>query len=379
MDELDFFRKQMPVTSRWIYLNHASIGPLPLKTYSAASSNVLNKHLNGLDEEPIANMLETFEKMQKIGAKILGTNDYENVYFPTSTHIGIITAIEGLNLEEKGNIVLTDMEFSQNSFPYQVLAKRTGRELRAVSSHNGMLPIESFEKQIDDNTRIVAVSHVQYSNGFMVDLNELSKLCEEHGAFLIVDAIQSLGAVPFKADKWKVDAVTAGGYKWLLGPFGTGLGYISPEWSERLEPILAGWLSDRDYMNMTHHPYQPLKGGRRFQPHLNSMMMTLIYSLELLVEVGIDKIRKRTLELGRKIIELADELSFSLKSPRDKNQRGAIVNVGVPNAEQVSQQLLKNRVSVSLRDGGIRFSPHGYNTVEEIEYAFDILNKITKN
>ena len=376
--DVDEFREKMHITRKWIYLNHAAIGPLPTDTFIELSEITMEKTLHGAANVDLMAVNEEYAKMQAIGTKILGTNREDTIFFPQYTQLGMLPILDGVDFAEGGNIVITDMEFTQNSFPFQVYARKTNRELRIAKNVDGQIPWESFEKVIDDETRIVALSHVQFSNGFKTDLRSIAALCHDHGAFLLVDAIQSLGTMEFKARDWDVDGVVAGGYKWLLGPFNTGIGYVAPHFLEKIDPTMAGWMTDQDFLNMTHHPYNPVRGAKRLQGHINSTLFALYPSLKLLTSVGLRNIEARVKNLTNHIIKRAEEMELKVASPREAHERGAIVKIDLKNAKRGVAFLKAHNVSASFRDGGIRFAPHAYNTVEEIDKAMDLIGEFLK-
>ena len=163
--------------------------------------------------------------------------------FNTSTGLHIIA--DGLHSEYSGqkNIVISSTEFASNSYVWQKLCKRYLMELREVPFRNGNYMEQDWERLIDDNTVLVAVSHVQFSTGFRSNLKFLSELCKKHGAYLAVDIIQSAGIVPIDVQRDEVDFVCVAAYKWLTGPFGCGFMYASPDAREKLDSKLLSWFS----------------------------------------------------------------------------------------------------------------------------------------
>ncbi len=378
MDVFEEFREKMHITRKWIYLNHAAIGPLPTDTFIELSEGIMEKTLHGAANIDLNAIDEKYVKMQKIGRKILGTTREETIFFPQYTQLGMLPILDGLDFKSGGNVVITDMEFTQNSFPFQVFARKTHRELKVIRSIDGKIPWENFEKAIDDETRVVGLSHVQFANGFKTDLRAVAALCHDHGAFLLVDAIQSLGTLNFRAHDWDVDAVVAGGYKWLLGPFNTGIGYIAPHHLDKIDPTMAGWMTDQDYLNMTHHPYNPVFGAKRLQGHINPSLFTLYSSIKLLTNVGLRDIETKIRSLTNHIVKRAEEMELKVASPREAHERGAIVKVDIDNAEMGVKFLKSHNVSVSLRNGGIRLAPHAYNTLEEIDKTMDLIGEFLR-
>src|SRR5690242_1325580 len=143
------------------------------------------------------------------------------------------------------NVISVDFEFPSVPYPWMRVAKETGAEVRLVraSEHPGELSLEAVAELVDEATEVVCVSHVQYSTGYRFDLRELAGLCERHGAWLIVDATQSMGAVSIDVAEGGIDALLCGGYKWLCGPFGAAVCYVGPRLLNRLDPPFVGWKS----------------------------------------------------------------------------------------------------------------------------------------
>ena len=216
---IDELRAQFPVIKRYTYLNHAAVGPLPLRVLDEVSRINQDKGYSGglhwMDWE------EEAEETRKIIARFINA-DPEEIAFAQNTSAGLSIIANGINWEKTDNIVINDLEFPSNIFPWQIQAKRHGLVTKTVQQRNEELAIEDFEEKIDRHTKIVAVSHIQFSNGFKVDLQGLSKLAHENGGYVVTDAVQSLGQMPIDVKKLDVDFLATSGYKWLLSPIATG-------------------------------------------------------------------------------------------------------------------------------------------------------------
>ncbi|MCX8192048.1 MAG: aminotransferase class V-fold PLP-dependent enzyme, partial [Nitrososphaerales archaeon] len=240
---------------------------------------------------------------------------------------------------------------------------------------DGTISLEDIDRSIDRSTRLVAISHVQYGNGFKIDLKELRRLTEGR-CLLLVDAVQSLGAIPVEARY--ADFISAGGHKWLLSPFGVSIFYVSK--SVKLESPYVGWASVERPDDFSPH-MKLAKSARRFE--IGCLDFSSIYglraSLQMLLEVGIRRIESRLKRLGDIIFEEADKLRIPTQTPKDPSQRAGIFNLKVDGCARVVERLKKERVIVAARMNGIRISPHFYNNEEDVYRCLEVLSKTIKS
>ncbi len=380
--DIENLRNLFPVTEKAIFLNHAAISPSPTpiielcqkwhvyhKTYGDMYFPNLNMILEGIEED-----------RRTVGNFINAKFPEEEIAFTYNTSYGLAAIAEGINWKKKDKIVINDLEYTSNSYTYQALTEKFGLELIVIPNINGVLPMESFSQLIDQSTRLVAISHVQFSNGFRIDLKELTKICHENEAQILVDAIQSLGAVPLDVQDQNIDYLASGGYKWLLGPLGTGLIYIKRELAESLNPSFIGSMSDTNPLNLSHHSYSPGRGAKRFQASLGPHTFLIAKAVEFLNNLGIMKIYSHIMRLTDLIIEFVQENSnFGLQTPIEtQQQRSGIVNFTCPNSEKIVDQLRKLPfpIAISYREGGLRLSPHCYNTEEEIQTCLETIKSL---
>lgn len=375
--DLNILREAFPITKKAIFLNHAAISPSPTpvieecqkwlvhhKTYGDMYFPHLDEILEGINED-----------RRTVGSFINAQFPEEEIAFTYNTSYGLAAIAEGINWVKGDKIVLNDLEYTSNSYTYQALASKFGLELVVIPNINGTLPMEAFSQTIDHSTQLVAISHVQFSNGFRIDLGELAHICHEKEAHIMVDAIQSLGAVPLDVQEQDIDYLASGGYKWLLGPLGTGLIYVKKELAESLNPSFIGSMSDNNPLDLSHHPYSPAPGAKRFQASLGPHTTLIAKAVEFLNNLGIMNIYSHIMRLTDLIIEFVHEnSSFILQTPmEDKKQRSGIVNFTCPTGEKLVDQLrrLPLPIAISFREGGLRISPHCYNTEEEIQTCLD--------
>ncbi len=377
---IDELRAQFPVIKRYTYLNHAAVGPLPQRVLDEVSRINQDKGYSGglhwMDWEDEA------EKTRKIIARFINAHP-EEIAFTQNTSAGLSIIANGLNWEKTDNIVVNDLEFPSNLFPWQIQAKRHGLVTKTVQQRNEELAMDAFEQEIDSHTKIVAVSHVQFSNGFKVDLQHLSKLAHENGGYVITDAVQSLGQMPINVKKLDVDFLATSGYKWLLSPIATGFLYIKKELIDEIEPSIVGYRTDENHHEFSYRTITPAKNARRFEhgqinfPGIAGMQA----AIELLEGYGILNIERRIRELVDVLIAGISELrGLKVLSSLKQEHRNGLVKVGgLENPEEMVAKLKEDNIVISSRAGGLRISPHFYNTEEEIKKLLETLSLLTQS
>ena len=231
-----------------------------------------------------------------------------------------------------------------------------------------------MEKTVDDNTVAVAVSHVEYVNGFRHDLRALSEIAHEHGAYLIVDAIQSAGVIPIDVKRDNVDFLATACYKWLLSPPGAGYLYVKEELIEKFEPPFVGWASVKEEVFETLDFWdiwslRLSETASRFEVGSPSFISLVgaNEALKMLLNIGIENIEAQIIKLTEHLIEAVKNLGLKLQTPEDRRYRSGIVNFKIEKAQEITQKLGEKGIVVSARAHGIRVSPHFYNTKEEID------------
>ena len=277
------------------------------------------------------------------------------------------------------NIVAVDAVFPSTVYPWMRVARNTGADIRWVHPTNGLVTDEDVVAAIDERTAVVAISHVEYRTGYRYDLGHLAAAAHAHGALLIVDASQSAGAIPIDAPASKVDALIAGSYKWLCGPFGAAVMYLDPRHQATIEPGLVGFRS--------HHEMWDLEAGRvefandasrfEFSTMAYGCAVGLTAAIEYLLGMGVDRIFDWNKGLADLLITELDRLGADIVSPRSGSERTSIVAAHFPgaNVDSLVQALDDAGVFASARMGALRFSPHLYNGSDDITRALDVLRR----
>jgi selenocysteine lyase/cysteine desulfurase len=229
----------------------------------------------------------------------------------------------------------------------------------------------------------VVISHVEYANGFRNDLKALSQIAHEHGAYLIVDAIQSAGVIPIDVKRDGVDFLATACYKWLLSPPGAAYFYVREDLIEELEPPYIGWASVNQAVFETVDFWdiwslQLSANASRFEVGTPSFLSFVgaAEAIKMLLNFGIENIERRVLRLTDHLIKAVKALGLKLQTPEEPQYRSGIVNFKIDKPKEVADELRRKGIVVSARANGIRVSPHLYNTEEEIERLVDEIRRI---
>lgn len=378
MANMKKIREQFPITDEKVYLAHASRGPLPKCANEAIRRYVHNSMYSGMTPVDAG---VTADGGRPLFAELIGAKP-EEIAFVENTSMGLNIAAGVLNFERGATVVTADYEYSSVIYPF--LRGDLGVEIHFVENVDGRVPLENVEKAVGDYTAAVVVSHVHWLNGFRYDLRALSEIAHEHGALLIVDAIQSAGAMEIDVRRDSVDFLTAGCYKWLLSLPGSGYLYVRKELIEELEPPLAGWRTTTGARNRDHQTLNLPADARRFEVGAPSYvgLVGATESIKLLLDAGKRFVEDRILMLTGRLIDGVRDIGLSVTTPEDSVSRSGIVNFRVERPHRVVKSLNAKgiipcgaraewaRTSPLFRDS-VRVAPHFYNTVDEIDAFID--------
>ncbi len=360
-------KEGFPDQGRVVFLDHAAVSPLTRR----AKSKVQEFLEQAVDPAKIdcAEFMRQVESARESCGQLIGANA-DSVAFVRSTSHGISIVASGLKWKPGDNIVTYNQEFPANIYPWLNLV-RQGVEVRMIRDREGRVLVEDLEKLINSRTRLVAISSVQFTNGFRMDLNALSLLCRKKGVLLLVDAIQSLGIVPFSLKETPVDFLAADGHKWLMGLEGLGILYVNPGLMDQLDLKVVGWNSVNNARDFLNYKLELRPDARRFEEgsYNNISIIGLGASVSLLLETGIDLLFSRSLEITQFLAEELVKLGARIISPMEPESRSAILSIAPAqgNLEEIWSRLKDREVVCSVRAGAIRLAPHGYNTISDAE------------
>ncbi len=385
MRDLGDIRRQFPLLKEVVWLASAGMGPMPRRALDALAATQRALY-GGFDPDAWRGMGRTAERARCLVAVLLGV-DREEIALVRSTTEGLNAVACAIPWERGDVVVITDQEYPANAVPWYHKARRHGLEVRVVRSREGCLPLDAFAEVVDRRTRVIAVSHVQFGTGYRVDLAGLAELARAHRSLLVVDAIQSVGAVRVRPRELGVDAIACGGYKWLCGPEGTGFLYLRRDLAEELVPAQVGFpnIAAEEHEGL----WDALCGGRtwvrdfsgyavgaqRFDGvGLNPALLSgFAAALEYFLELGLKWIEERVLRLSGRLIGELSRRGYGVVTPGEPAERAGIVLVRGPwdlstpgVREMVERHFLERGLKIHVRAGGIRVSPHFFNTDDDI-------------
>lgn len=367
-------RQLFPVTQHCTYLNHAAVGVLPVPVYET-----MERHLRDQRDHGAVNYLDWFDAVnhtRELCAQFINAAPDEIAFAP-NTSAGLAMIANGIDWHAGDNLVTAACEFPANIVPWLRIAREHGVEVRFAQEHNGRLETEEILGLIDERTRVVTLSFVEFASGFRNDLVTIGRHCRARDILFVVDAIQGLGALRLDVQAACIDALAADAHKFLLGPESVALFYVSRRAMERVKPTLVGWLSvERPFdMDNFNQPWAP--NAQRFEPGaLNTAgVRGLGAAVELFLQVGLERIESYLLELGDYLCEQLRERDYRIVSSRRPGEASAIIACRHERytAEQLYQQLDAQRIITTARLGRLRISPHFYNTKDDLDRLLEHL------
>jgi len=369
------YRREFPVSGNYIYLDHAGVSPISLRVKTAIEKFLAESAEGGSFHYPV--WAERIVEIRRACAQLINAGPDEIAFVKSTSH-GLSIVAQGLDWKPGDNVLIYEKEFPSNIYPWLNLRSK-GIEVRTIPSRDGRILFEDITRLISSRTRLLAISSVQFSNGFRIDLEKVGSLCRDKQVLLCVDAIQSLGMVPMDVKAFHIDFLSADAHKWLLGPEGIGIFYCSNGLAGRLSPPLIGWKSVRNELAFDRPEFLLKTNCLRFEE--GSMNLLGIFglgaALDLLFEVGIEQIEQRVLDLGDLILQEAEKRGYRALTPVARHERGGNITVsGDFDPARVRDALREKRIMVNARGGGIRVSPHFYNIEEEIIDFFKMLDRL---
>lgn len=370
MDELLAYRKEFPILARTVYMISHSLGAMPRGVYDRLqeyadtwATRGIRAWAEGWWEMPIT----TGDKIARIiGAEPGSVAMHQNV----SVCQSIILSCFDLR-QKRNKIVYEALNFPSVMYVYVAHAKAAGARVVEVPSDDGItIDTERLLAAIDEETLLVPISHVLFKSGYIQDAQAVIDKAHAVGAQVVLDVYQSAGTVPFNAKDLGVDFVVGGSVKWLCGGPGAGYLYVHPALRATLEPQVTGWMAHRAPFAFEPGEIDYAADIHRFLH--GSPAIPALYATEsgynIINEIGVERIRAKSVRQTTRLIELADAQGWQVNSPRSAANRGGMIVVDVPHAAAVVQELARREVLVDFRPGaGIRIAPHFYTKDEELD------------
>lgn len=365
------YRALFPVTNHVVYFNHAAVGPLSLPAQEA-----MDRHARDQRDFGALHWREwgaEHRALRETAARLIGATQDE-IAILKNTSEGLSTVARGVRWREGDNVVTTALEFPSNWVPWKRL-ERQGVKCRVAA-----LPtVECIEPLVDARTRVVSVSSVAFHNGTVAELEGIGELCAARNVLFCVDAIQSVGVLPIDVRKARIDVLAADGHKWMCGPEGAAIFYVAAGRRDEIEPLEEGWTNIDRKGKFIDPPMEWLPDARRYEagsPNTNGIY-ALRAAIDLLHEVGVERIQSEALSVANALADGLEALGWQLGSPRPIG--APIIGATPPDVEHTllswHHHLEKRGIVCAPREGMLRFSPHFYNNLEEVEQVLAALRE----
>jgi selenocysteine lyase/cysteine desulfurase len=367
-------RHRFPLVDRRVYIYSCSQGALSDSVRAA-----YDRYLADWDEHgaPWEYWVGQLEAVRRSVAGLIGA-DEEEVAVTTSVSAGLSAVASGLRFDRgRSKVLVSDFEFPTVGQIWHAQEPRGALVEHVPAEPDGTIPLERFEAAIDEQTALVAVTHVCFRNGSRMDVKGVAEIAHERGALVFLDAYQAVGSLPVEVHELDCDFLAAGVLKYLLGSAGLGFLYCRRELVGQIAPTATGWFADHDIFQMDIHDYSPAPTARRFES--GTPPIPAIYAgiagIELMREIGIAETEAHVRELTAILREGLDELGARVVTPHAPEQHGALICVASTDAEALVGELAKEGVVTSSRDGNLRISAHCYNTAEDVRTVLDLLGR----
>jgi kynureninase len=372
VNDLAAYRDRFPILSETTYLISHSLGPMPLEAKArldAYADTWMKRGIRAWGEGWWEMPMTVGDQIARlIGAPPGSTVMHQNVTVAAAVVLSCFPFTG-----ERRRIVYGENEFPSVRYLHQAQAAR-GTEVIVVGDEDELV------EAIDERTQLVLISHVLFKTGRIQDVRPVIERAHEAGAHVLLDAYQSVGAVPLDVGKLGVDFATGGSVKWLCGGPGAGWLYVRPDLAERLEPTLVGWQAHAEPF-----AFEPVlrfaAGAARFltgTPNVPALYAATA-GYDIVEEIGVARIRERSLELTERLIGLLDAAGYEVVSPREPERRGGTVAVRVPDAPAVHAELQRREILCDFRpDVGLRLGPHFFTTEDELEVAVAAIKELSR-
>ncbi len=377
-DDLLKWRNEFPILDKTVYLISHSLGAMPRATHERLqeyadiwASRGVRAWAEGWWDMPVTVGDEV--------ARIIGADPgtvvmHQNVSICQSLVLSCLKPTP-----QRNKIVYSELNFPSVMYVYEAHARDGSLKIEVVKSDDGMtVPLERLLAAIDETTLLVPFSHVLFKSAFLQNAKAIIDRAHEVGAMVVLDTYQSAGTVPFSVKELNADFATGGSVKWLCGGPGAGYLYVRPDLQTKLEPKTTGWMAhEAPFAFDTELHYA--SNITRFLH--GSPAIPALYAAEsgyrIINEIGVERIREKSMRQTDYLINLAEEAGFTVTSPKDASQRGGTITIAHEHAGAVTKELIRREFIVDYRPGaGIRISPHFYTTDDELELVIKELKKI---
>jgi cysteine desulfurase / selenocysteine lyase len=371
--------KDFPTANKFVSLNAANVALMYHGAHQAIIEWQDDVALNGSNNFDDNSEETVFGELHQVASRLINAGPEDIAAGSSATEL-LCSLAWAISPSKDQNVVSTEIVFPSTVYPWQRVASSTGCEIRLAKEKNNFIHIDEIITLIDQDTAVVCISHVEYGNGQTFDLHLLAEAAHEHGALLVVDATQSAGAIPIDVQACPVDALISGAYKWLCGPFGAAFMYLAPHLQTKLEPGLVGFRSHKNMWDLDASRIDYPQAAEKFEFSTMAFgcAVGLTRAINFLNDVGVENIFQHNRQLADRLIEGLQTRGAVITSPLEDKSRSSIVRAHFDNigSNKIIQSLKRAGVFVSRRGDSIRFSPHLYNSMSDIDKALAEIDNI---
>ena len=371
--------KDFPTANKFVSLNAANVALMYHGAHQAIIEWQDDVALNGSNNFDDNSEETVFRELHQVASRLINAVPEDIAAGSSATEL-LCSLAWAISPSKDQNVVSTEIVFPSTVYPWQRVASSTGCEIRLAKEKNNFIHIDEIITLIDQHTAVVCISHVEYGNGQTFDLHLLAEAAHEHGALLVVDATQSAGAIPIDVQACLVDALISGAYKWLCGPFGAAFMYLAPHLQTKLEPGLVGFRSHKNMWDLDASRIDYPQAAQKFEFSTMAFgcAVGLTRAINFLNDVGVENIFQHNRQLADRLIEGLQTRGAVITSPLEDKSRSSLVRAQFENivSNKIIQSLKRAGVFVSRRGDSIRFSPHLYNSMSDIDKALAEIDNI---
>lgn len=374
-------RRLFPHTGNIVYFNSASYGPFSTRVQEAIDKNINIRMAAEWDDSHDA--MDIADALRGDYAGLIGTEP-KQVGIGLNTSFGINIAAFGLPLKAGDEILVSDVEFPAVVYTWRAAAEARGLKLKFLKSVDRQFDIDELKKNIGERTRVLALSWVQFFNGYKNDLEELSAICKQHDMYFIVDGIQGMGAEPVDVCKLGIDIFSSGCQKWMLAPQGCGFFYLSDEVRDTITPPFMSWLGSDWQMNFSdlfHYDRPYFDSARRFELGYYAVLNLhgMKASVELFKELGIADIQQHNHALIDRLAEyIKGNPFYRITSSMEPIHRSSIFTFTCDDVKALHRAILKEKIILASREGSVRVAAHLFNDESDIDRLITVLDRFSK-
>lgn len=369
--DLTHYRTEFPTLSRVTYLNSCSLGALSVRTRAA-----LDRYMDQWTDMGASAWYKIWvgeiDALRGKVARLIGARQEEIAWTP-SVSAALSSLTSAMDFRERDEVAVSDLDFPALVNQFQV--KPTTRIRWAHSPDGVRVPVDAWRPLVGPKTALVATSRVCYTTGYVQDMKAIGRLAHDAGAKFLCDDYQGTGVLPVDVKEMDCDLFTTGSLKWLMGGTGSCYLYVKRDLIRDLAPTHTGWWANRNMFSFDLKNFEYWDDARRFEGGEVNMagVVGASAALDMVLEIGPERINRATRELVRDLLERAEDAKFEIGTPTDPKEQSGIVVLRMADPAKATKVLASEKIIVDHRPGKLRVSPYFYNTPEENQQLIDVL------